>query len=55
MAKQDQAEIEKQEIDQLVQQYLEKGGEVTVCEKFARSEHIEYTVGWGKKRKTMKK
>jgi hypothetical protein len=42
---------EQQKIDNMVQEYLDKGGEVTVLEKYARSEDIEYTVGWGKKRK----
>jgi len=35
----------------MVKAYLKEGGEVTVCEKYARSENIEFTGGWGKKRK----
>ena len=44
-------EIDLDNLDQLVQDYLKKGGTITQCEKYARSEEIEYTVGWGKKRK----
>ena len=44
-------DIDLDNLDQLVEQYLENGGTVTKCEKYARSEDIEYTVGWGKKRK----
>jgi hypothetical protein len=46
-----EAEIEKQKIDEMVKAYLDNGGEVQVFEKYARSENVEYTVGWGKKRK----
>ena len=44
-------DIDLENLDQLVEQYLKNGGDITVCEKYARSEDIEYTVGWGKKRK----
>jgi hypothetical protein len=44
-------DIDLENLDQLVEQFLENGGSITVCEKYARSEDIEYTVGWGKKRK----
>lgn len=44
-------DIDMENIDQYVKQYLENGGKITECEKYARSENIEYTVGWGKKRK----
>ena len=44
-------ELDLENIDQYVKQFLENGGTVTKCEKYARSEEIEYTVGWGKKRK----
>lgn len=39
------------EVNQLVEQYLKEGGTITKLEKYARSDEIEYTVGWGKKRK----
>jgi hypothetical protein len=55
MDNQEAAEIEKQKIDKMVQEYLKEGGEVTVCEKYLRSENIEFTGGWGKKRKSVKK
>ncbi len=45
------AEAEQQKIDNMVDEYLNNGGEVTVFEKYARSEDIEYTTGWGKRRK----
>lgn len=48
-------DIDLENLDQLVEQYLENGGDITVCEKYARSEDIEYTVGWGKKRKKVTK
>lgn len=44
-------DLDLENIDQYVKEYLEKGGTITKCEKYARSEEIEYTVGWGKKRK----
>lgn len=44
-------ELDQETVDALVKKFLEDGGKVTKCEKFARSEDIEYTVGWGKKRK----
>lgn len=45
------ADDEQEKIDAMVKQYLDDGGEVTTFEKYARSENIEYTGGWGKKRK----
>ena len=50
MAYQDQ-DIDLYNLDQMVKDYLNKGGTVTECEKYARSEGVEYTGGWGKKRK----
>ena len=44
-------QAEQQKVDNMVQEYLDNGGEVTVFEKYARTENIEYTTGWGKKRK----
>lgn len=44
-------ELDQETVDDLVKEFLENGGAVTKCEKFARSEEVEYTVGWGKKRK----
>ena len=44
-------ELDLENIDQYLKQFLENGGNITKCEKYARSEDIEYTVGWGKKRK----
>ena len=54
MNKQDEIDIEAQKINEMVKAYLKEGGEVTVCEKYARSENIEFTGGWGKKRKKQK-
>ena len=50
MAYQDE-DIDLENLDQYVKEYLANGGKVTQCEKYARSEDIEYTVGWGKKKK----
>ena len=44
-------DLTQDRVDEMVKEFLENGGTVTKCEKFARSEDIEYTVGWGKKRK----
>lgn len=46
-----EALAEQQKIDDMVKEYFDTGGKVTVFEKYARSEDIEYTTGWGKKRK----
>lgn len=50
MAHHDQ-EIDLENLDQLVKQFLDNGGTITECKKYARSDDIEYTVGWGKKKK----
>ena len=50
MAYQDQ-DIDLENLGEYVKEYLASGGTITECEKYARSEDIEYTVGWGKKRK----
>ena len=44
-------DINMENLDQMVKDYLKNGGTVTECEKYARSENVEYTGGWGKKRK----
>lgn len=44
-------DIDLETLDQQVKDYLEQGGTITKCEKYARSEGVEYTNGWGKKRK----
>lgn len=55
MLTQEKEQQEKQELDKLVKEYLKKGGEITQCEKFARSENIEYTGGfWGRRKKAKK-
>ena len=44
-------DMTQEQLDEMVKEFLTTGGEVTQCEKYARSEDIEYTHGWGKKRK----
>ena len=44
-------DLTQEYVDEMVKEFLESGGKVTKCEKYARSEDVEYTVGWGKKRK----
>ena len=44
-------DIDIENLGEYVKEYLASGGTITECEKYARSEDIEYTVGWGKKRK----
>lgn len=44
-------DIDLENLDQLVKDYFARGGVITECEKYARSENVEYTVGWGKKKK----
>ena len=44
-------DLTQDQVDEMVKEFLENGGKVTKCEKYARSEEVEYTVGWGKKRK----
>lgn len=41
--------------NQLVQEYLNKGGEITQCESGARTENIEYKGGFYAKRRKKKK
>jgi len=40
--------------NQLVQEYLNKGGEITQCESGARTENIEYKGGFYAKRRKKK-
>ena len=41
-----------EESDKAIQEFLAKGGEITQCEPFARTEDIEYKGGfYGKKKK----
>lgn len=40
-----------EELDRMVKDFFDSGGTVTKFKKYARSEDIEYTTGWGKKRK----
>ena len=42
---------QEQELKRMVKEFFDNGGTVTKFEKYARSEDIEYTIGWGKKRK----
>jgi len=42
------------EAQKLVDEYLNKGGEVTECEAFAITEDIEYTGGFYQRRKKKK-
>lgn len=40
------------ESQRAIQEYLDKGGEITYCERDARTENIQYTGGmWGRRKK----
>ena len=43
-------EMEKEDVD-LIQEYYDKGGEITLCEKFARTENLVISQFKGKKKK----
>lgn len=46
---------EKQELDKQIKEYLKRGGEITVCPKYQRSEKVEYVGGfWGRRKKAKK-
>lgn len=51
MSKNNNEELEQQEIDRMVKEYLAKGGEVTECEKFARTEDLDIRTVWTKRKK----
>lgn len=46
-------QLPKDDLD-LITEYLNKGGTVTKCEKYARTEDIEYTGGFYGRRKKQK-
>lgn len=49
MSKTKQTEIENKTTDELIQEYIDNGGKITVCEPCARSEVVEYKRGfWGR-------
>lgn len=48
--KQERQQLEKEQIDSAIAEYLENGGKVTKCEPGARTENI-ITGQWGRKSK----
>lgn len=51
MSKTNQAKIENENksTDELIQEYIDNGGKITVCEPCVRSEVVEYKRGfWGR-------
>lgn len=44
-------EQSQQALNRLLEEFFNNGGVVTKCEKYARSENVEYNDGWRNKRK----
>ncbi len=52
MSKNNDEELAQQEeLDRMIKEYLAKGGEVTECEKFARTENLDIRTVWTKRKK----
>lgn len=45
----------KNQLDNLVKEYLEKGGTITKCEPGATTPNLENQYGWGKRKPQSKK
>lgn len=43
--------MDRDELNKAVEEYLAKGGKITVYSKYSRSENVEYKRKWGRGRK----
>ena len=51
MSKKDDVELTDEDVDRMVKKYMDSGGTVTACEKFARTEDLDIRTVWTKRKK----